>query len=614
MRTLILLLLLSCTGGAGDPAASGDTGACEPTWWYVDNDGDGWGDGMDRVFGCRPGDGYALDYPDCDDTDPSVYPGAVETWYDGVDNDCDGGANDDDADGDGADAEVVGGEDCDDTDAGIHPDAVDVCGSGVDEDCDGEFAPCGFTESMRAGDAAVHIVRDPDYNDIAEFGMHLEYAGDGDGDGINEFIVRVSGDDVKGKYGADDYKSAYFLVEPEADGGGDIETQSPARWTLDQQEWYSESYMRAEAGYDVDGDGYLDYFFSTKVYYGEDAGIGNERASQIHLSHGPALPFTNLDDDVPMLEDPPDRWDVRLWNGAIKLLDPPYHDDDWTLVASHWASLETGAVRPVLHLVNADNFEGKRTWDDAPVVWSPGGEDYDAGLMHDVGDVDGDGIADIIIGSAPVSHDNVQPPLFWILRGPDFADRNVIDADIVVAAPTGEHSYLAFKLLDALDRSGHPVVTARLETNDGVGWFFYELPESGTLDPTDAYTAVVETDGYGINGDLAFGGDLDADGADELAIGGGPVGPTRTVAIMDVPEAGTISISDYDVLIDQDEPVVGEDPVGTDFNEALLSNVDFNADGFPDLLISEPFWDDDIIGCCSRYGRLSLFHGGPVGF
>ncbi len=49
---------------------------------------------------------------DCDDDDASVYPGAADVWYDGVDTNCDGAADDDqDADG------VVLANDCDDTDA-----------------------------------------------------------------------------------------------------------------------------------------------------------------------------------------------------------------------------------------------------------------------------------------------------------------------------------------------------------------------------------------------------------------------------------------------------------------------------------------------------------------
>ncbi len=75
---------------------------------------------------------------DCDDTDADVYPGAPEVWYDGIDQGCDGRVADDDADGDGHDADFAGGDDCDDTSRVIHPGAVDVWYDGVDGDCAGD--------------------------------------------------------------------------------------------------------------------------------------------------------------------------------------------------------------------------------------------------------------------------------------------------------------------------------------------------------------------------------------------------------------------------------------------------------------------------------------------
>jgi hypothetical protein len=80
-------------------------------------------------------DGIAVP-DDCDDDDDSVFPGAVEVWYDGVDQDCDG-ASDYDADQDGADAVAYGGDDCDDTSADIGPDATEIPDDGIDQDCDG---------------------------------------------------------------------------------------------------------------------------------------------------------------------------------------------------------------------------------------------------------------------------------------------------------------------------------------------------------------------------------------------------------------------------------------------------------------------------------------------
>lgn len=94
---------------------------------------------------------------DCDDADPGVFPGAVETC-DGRDEDCDGEVDNDavdgteaftDADGDGhgdpLTAAVVCelppgwvtlGEDCDDVNSEVFPGAIEVC-DGADQDCDG---------------------------------------------------------------------------------------------------------------------------------------------------------------------------------------------------------------------------------------------------------------------------------------------------------------------------------------------------------------------------------------------------------------------------------------------------------------------------------------------
>lgn len=63
------------------------------------------------------GDGVAAPQ-DCDDADPARFPGAVEVWYDGVDQDC-GGGDDLDQDADGDRRPIDGGMDCDDVDPGV---------------------------------------------------------------------------------------------------------------------------------------------------------------------------------------------------------------------------------------------------------------------------------------------------------------------------------------------------------------------------------------------------------------------------------------------------------------------------------------------------------------
>jgi len=127
--------------------------------WYVDDDGDTFGDATDDKRSCDKPLGYVIDDTDCDDGEVTTYPGADE-YCDGVDNDCDGDVDEDtaldaltwyaDGDEDGfGDAAVTDIEcyqptgfveddtDCDDTDPDIYPGATEVPYDGIDDDCDG---------------------------------------------------------------------------------------------------------------------------------------------------------------------------------------------------------------------------------------------------------------------------------------------------------------------------------------------------------------------------------------------------------------------------------------------------------------------------------------------
>ena len=173
----------------GDCAVAWDTNdadnlinPCAPEIRYdgIDQSGDGFdncdldGDGYDKeqnadpALGCvgNPDPGFWAERPeDCDDNDPSVYPGGDEgdpeagDIKDGKDNDCNGVVDDPfkDADLDGYD--ITQGDCFDDaTDpraAEVNPGADEVCGDGLDNDCngfvdDGCSTPLGFA-TVRGG-------------------------------------------------------------------------------------------------------------------------------------------------------------------------------------------------------------------------------------------------------------------------------------------------------------------------------------------------------------------------------------------------------------------------------------------------------------------------------
>src|SRR5690349_4920884 len=134
-------LLAGCGGDATDDGGPTDGGGTPRS----DSDKDGF-------------DSIEAGGTDCNDNDASIHPTAEE-HCDGVDSDCNGILDDDDAvdalilfedaDEDGygdaatkvhscapIEGTVGNGNDCNDDDGAIHPGAAELCNEGQDDDCD----------------------------------------------------------------------------------------------------------------------------------------------------------------------------------------------------------------------------------------------------------------------------------------------------------------------------------------------------------------------------------------------------------------------------------------------------------------------------------------------
>ncbi|GDX78606.1 hypothetical protein LBMAG42_04170 [Deltaproteobacteria bacterium] len=122
-----------CDGLDNDCDGEIDDGSTNSTVFYLDADGDGFGDPAQPLSACAAPEGYVASAGDCDDHDVAYNPDAAEDGCaDPNDYNCDGSVGYADSDGDG----IAACEDCDDADDEIFPGAVEVC-NGVDDDCSG---------------------------------------------------------------------------------------------------------------------------------------------------------------------------------------------------------------------------------------------------------------------------------------------------------------------------------------------------------------------------------------------------------------------------------------------------------------------------------------------
>ncbi|MFH1464685.1 MAG: MopE-related protein [Pseudomonadota bacterium] len=118
-----------------DQDCDGDIDEGVLSTFYADADADGFGDPASTTEACAAPSGFVADATDCDDADPTVFPGAEEACN-GVDDDCDPTTDElTDADGDAYSAICDG--DCDDSDPSVFPGADEIWCDGVDSDCDG---------------------------------------------------------------------------------------------------------------------------------------------------------------------------------------------------------------------------------------------------------------------------------------------------------------------------------------------------------------------------------------------------------------------------------------------------------------------------------------------
>ncbi len=581
-----------------DPVGSTGSVTC-----YRDSDGDGWGthDITLQLGDC--GEGYT-DLPgDCMYTDASVYPGAAETWYDGIDGDC-AGDNDLDADGDGFNAEgTYQGTDCDDTDPAVNLDAYDLCNNGVDDDCDGEPPDCGVVGLVDADTADLSIVSE----EYEGFGGAAWSTGDPDGDDVPEVILGRAGFDA----GVAEFRYQVAELrgpEPFAIVAPDRLTEAVASfstpWTDDQPpSIWARSVV---GGVDFDGDGSVD------IMAGLPLGAGTDSSTGALLWPGPIVDGMTLGDGLRFSVDDP----LFTIGKDLALLEAP-DAGDWVVAAAREQVSYSIDTAPNVYLLEAGHFDGTRSLGDARFIASAD-EGFLSGEDVETGDLDGDGVGDMVVRHLrPQSYGEVDAETYVLVFLGPFPDALTSDdADTVVdlnERAQGEEIGESHLILDDVDGSAGG--RARLAISAGASEavypdyrgavFLFNSTGRSYLTPAEASASLVADTGVGSNGPLSWGGDVDVDGRAELVVpvADGVSSYEGGVYVVEPPLEGTLDLEDG-----SDAIIVQWDHVGYSYPSVLRSRHDLDGDGISDLLLGGGSVQGDWSG-----GRIDLFRGGTPG-
>ncbi len=518
--------------------------------WYQDEDADGYGHPYIYEDTCLPQEGWVLDGTDCRPGDDEAYPGASERCNE-VDDSCEGTVDEGfDVDGDGHfDTVCPTGDDCDDTDNQIYPGAPEFCESGADEDCDGEDPDCGFSGSYALDTDADFLSENGHYG----MGYMLE-SGDVNGDGYDDIFSghysaqggMVTFGPYSGTFDATDQgtthtsdASAYSgpgrsigMGDVDGDGledvgfgapyggtQGIVVVMGPADQDTTLENDFGVEFVGHQAIYaghgcdigDVTGDGVEDLVVG--AYYTDEGGGFASGAG--YIKYGPVSGSYDLTEDADGVIIGPDassymgRW-VRAGGD---------HDGDGIgdiLIAAPYAS--TGAPSGgTVYLIYGPAEGSIDTATDADgYVYSSSASSYlGEGRTFAQGDVDGDGLADAVVGGYSYGGGT---GIMSVVYGPAAGGTDVSSGDIVITGSRGSYFGMGPSAGD-LDNDGAAelLIGASASGSGGEAYLFWS-PASGTYDNTDADATFEGDSGDGAGSNTALG-DLDDNGNLDLLIG-----------------------------------------------------------------------------------------------
>ncbi len=568
-----------------DTDASIHPGAPDP--WYDGVDSDcGGNDDFDQ-----DADGVTVD-GDCDDTDGTVHPGAPDSWYDGVDSDCAG--NDDfDQDLDG----VPAGADCDDMDASIHPGAADTWYDGIDSDCAGnddhdrDYDGYALEVDCNDNDATVY----PGAADNWYDGVDADCAGDDDFDqDLDGVQWPTDCDDEDATVGGPTDESWNGLDD---DCDGSVDELSVSDAAAGALYGATSSLALGERGTlslggDLDGDGADDLIAVSD----EGSGGGGWLVSGASAV-GAAGVITDYDRAA---FSGSSSYELTYVQGPMADLTGDATDD---VLIGTWSSY-VGAA-PYL---DGDAATGAITITSTYSGYFVGDSVYDVTRWAVAGDVDGDGVADVVTGSVL---DNYGSYAYYtgnvgVFQGGDFSGVYDLDDTDDEIHGTDAYDYLGTSLaLGDVTGDGYVDIVAGASGSDAGasnGGAVYVFLGNASLEWDDQADDAASVFVVGATNSMELGaealptpGDVDGDGAADVGMADAGAGGAYVFTGL-VGLSGTVAVTDADAS--------WAGPISS-FATAIAMG-DLDDDGLADVSIGAS--GDDTAG--SNAGAVYLFYGG----